>query len=118
MALRALQGVFESNISAGFLLITGMWYRTKEHADRSLFWQSSEGLFSIICNLILYGIARYASSHGGIAAWRCISLFLGSLTLAGAGVSFLLLGTPHEVRWLNEKEKRMAYVFKYSKMRL
>ncbi|RAO69017.1 uncharacterized protein BHQ10_005029 [Talaromyces amestolkiae] len=108
MALRALQGVFESNISAGFLLITGMWYRTKEHADRSLFWQSSEGFFSIICNLILYGIARYASSNGGIAAWRCISLFLGSLTLAGAGASFMLLGTPHEVRWLNEREKRMA----------
>lgn len=28
MALRALQGFFECNISPGFLLITGAWYRT------------------------------------------------------------------------------------------
>lgn len=81
-----------------------MWYRTKEHADRSLFWQSSEGFSFIICDLISYAIARYASSHGGIAAWRCISLFLRSLTLAGAGASFFLLGTPHEVQ-VAERER-------------
>ncbi|GJP89469.1 hypothetical protein CBS63078_8643 [Aspergillus niger] len=108
MALRALQGFFESNISPGFLLITGLWYRTEEHANRSLFWQSSEGFFSIVCNLILYAIARHVEAHGGIAAWRCISLFLGSLTLAGAVAAFFLLGCPHEVRWLNDDEKRMA----------
>ncbi|KAJ5570336.1 MFS general substrate transporter [Penicillium hispanicum] len=108
MALRALQGFFESNISPGFLLLTGTWYRTNEHADRSLFWQSSEGFFSIVCNLILYGIARHVEASGGIAAWRCISLFLGSLTLAGAVASYFILGTPHEVRWLNTDEKRMA----------
>ncbi|PYH93384.1 MFS general substrate transporter [Aspergillus ellipticus CBS 707.79] len=108
MALHALQGFFESNISPGFLLITGMWYRTEEHANRSLFWQSSEGFFSIVCNLILYGIARHVEAHGGVAAWRCISLFLGSLTLAGAVAAFFLLGCPHEVRWLSEDEKRMA----------
>jgi hypothetical protein len=112
MALRALQGFFESNISPGFLMITGMWYRTKEHADRSLFWQSSEGFFTIVCNLILYDIARHAEAHGGIAAWRCISLFLGSLTLCGAIASYFILGSPHEVRWLNEEEKLMAYVFR------
>ncbi|KAJ5642865.1 MFS general substrate transporter [Penicillium longicatenatum] len=108
MALRALQGFFESNISAGFLLLTGMRYRTEEHANRSLFWQSSEGFFSIVCNLILYGIARHVEAYGRIAAWRCISLFLGSLTLAGAVAAFFLLGSPHEVRWLNDNEKRMA----------
>ncbi|KAJ5108313.1 major facilitator superfamily transporter [Penicillium angulare] len=83
MALRALQGFFESNISPGFLMLT-------------------------VCNLILYGIARHVEAHGGIAAWRCISLFLGSLTLAGAFAASFLLGLPHEVRWLNEDEKRMA----------
>ena len=111
MALRALQGVFESNITAGFLLITRFWYRTNEHANRSLIWQSSEGFYSIVCNLMLYGIARHASAHRGVAAWRCISLFLGSLTLVGAVVAFFILGSPHEVRWLNKNEKRMVYGF-------
>jgi ACS family allantoate permease-like MFS transporter len=110
MALRALQGIFECNITPGFLLITGACYRTEEHADRALFWQSSEGFFSIVCNLMLYGIARHVENHGGIAAWRCISLFLGSLTIVGAVASFFILGSPHEVRWLNKEEQRMAYV--------
>ncbi|CAG9942474.1 unnamed protein product [Clonostachys rosea f. rosea IK726] len=108
MALRALQGFFECNISPGFLLITGTWYRTKEHANRSLFWQSSQGFFTIVCNLMLYGIARYVTDKGSISAWRTISLFLGSLTLAGAIFCYFILGSPQEVRWLSEEEKKMA----------
>lgn len=108
MALRALQGFFECNISPGFLLITGAWYRTAEHANRSLFWQSSQGFFTIVCNLMLYGIARYATKMGQIAPWRTISLFLGGLTLVGAIFCYFILGTPHEVGWLNEEEKKMA----------
>jgi MFS transporter, ACS family, allantoate permease len=112
MALRALQGFFESNVSPGFLLITGEWYRTEEHANRSLWWQASEGFFSIICNLMLYGIARYVTGRSsGIAAWRCLSLFLGGLTFLGAIFCFWILGSPHEVSWLNEEEKNIAYVF-------
>ncbi|KAH8885264.1 MFS general substrate transporter [Thozetella sp. PMI_491] len=108
MALRALQGFFECNISPGFLLITGAWYRTKEHANRSLFWQSSQGFFTIVCNLMLYGIAKHVTEVGGISAWRCISLFLGSLTLVGAIFCYFILGSPHEVKWLSEEEKKMA----------
>ncbi|KAL2833327.1 major facilitator superfamily domain-containing protein [Aspergillus cavernicola] len=108
MALRALQGFFECNITPGFMLITGAWYRTEEHANRSLFWQSSQGFFSIICNLILYGIARHVTKVGGIDPWRCISLFLGGLTLLGAVFSWFILGSPHEVKWLSEEERRIA----------
>ncbi|KAK8038306.1 MFS transporter [Apiospora phragmitis] len=108
LALRALQGFFECNITPGFLLITGAWYRTTEHASRSLLWQTSQGLLSIVCNLILYGIARRVAAVGGIEPWRCITLFLAALTLLGAVWCWFVLGTPNEVRWLNEEEKRMA----------
>ena len=110
LVIRALQGFFESNISPGFLLITGSYYRSKEHASRSLFWQSSEGVFSIVANLMLYGIARHVDAVGGIAAWRCISLFLGSLTLVAAIFSFYLLDAPHDAMWLTAEEKKIAYV--------
>jgi ACS family allantoate permease-like MFS transporter len=109
MVLRGLQGFFECNITPGFVLITGAWYRKSEHANRSLFWQSSQGFFSIICNLILYGIARHVVGQANsISAWRCISLFLGSLTMVGTVICFFILGTPDEVRWLNADEKLMA----------
>lgn len=111
MALRALQGFFECNITPGFLLMTTAWYRKQEHASRSLLWQSSQGLFSVMCNLMLYGIARHVvlgGQGGSLAAWRCISLFLGALTMAGTVVCGFVLGNPREVRWLTAEEKDMA----------
>lgn len=110
MALRALQGFFECTISPGFLLIIGSWYRTEEQAPRALFWQSANAFFLIICDLIMYGIAGHVIEYGGIAPWRTISLFLGSLTIALAVAAIFLLGTPKEVRWLTQRERRMAYV--------
>ncbi|VUC29999.1 unnamed protein product [Clonostachys rosea] len=108
MALRALQGFFECTISPGFLLIIGSWYRTEEQAPRALFWQSANAFFLIICDLIMYGIAGHVQEHGGMAPWRTISLFLGSLTIALAIAAIFLLGTPKEVRWLSKRERRMA----------
>ncbi|KAK5113733.1 hypothetical protein LTR85_010750 [Meristemomyces frigidus] len=108
MAIRALQGFFECTISPGFILIIGSWYRTEEHASRALFWQSANAGFGIISSLVLYGIGSHAEKYSGLAAWRCISLFLGACTLVLALLCFALLGSPKEVRWLSKEEKRMA----------
>ncbi|KAI7550843.1 MFS general substrate transporter [Hortaea werneckii] len=81
----------------------------KEHSARALFWQSANAGFGIIASLVMYGIANHALHHeSGIAAWRCISLFLGSCTIVLALICFVLLGSPKEVRWLSKEEKRMA----------
>ena len=111
MVLRTLQGFFECTISPGFILVIGTWYRTEEHSSRSLFFQSANAGFGVIADLVMYGIGTHAEKYGGLAAWRCISLFLGASTIVAALVCFLLLGSPKEVRWMNQDEKRMAYVF-------
>ncbi|KAE8454107.1 hypothetical protein EG329_005030 [Mollisiaceae sp. DMI_Dod_QoI] len=108
MAIRALQGFFECTISPGFVLIVGTWYRTEEHSSRVLFWQSANAGFGVISDLINYGVGAHAQKHDGLEPWRAITLFLGSLTLVASIVCFLLLGSPKEVRWMNEEEKRMA----------
>ena len=108
MAIRALQGFFECTISPGFVLIVGTWYRTEEHAARALFWQSANAGFGIISSLVNYGIGVHAQKYGGLEPWRAISLFLGACTLILAVLSFALLGSPKEVRWLSKEEKRMA----------
>lgn len=43
-----------------------------------------------------------------MSQWRGISLFLGSLTIVVGILAFFILGTPREVRWLTEDEKRAA----------
>ncbi|KAI3398730.1 hypothetical protein diail_8596 [Diaporthe ilicicola] len=109
VTLRALQGMFECCISPGFILVIGSWYTTREHASRSLVFQSANAGFGIISSLILYGIGSIQNHRGPeFEAWRYMSYFLGSLTILVGCMCLLLLGTPSEVRWLSARERDMA----------
>ncbi|EMR66089.1 putative major facilitator superfamily transporter protein [Eutypa lata UCREL1] len=108
VTLRALQGVFECCISPGFILVIGSWYTTREHASRSLVFQSANAGFGAIASLILYGIGSVQHAHPEFQAWRYMSYFLGPLTIIVGLLCLALLGTPSEVRWLSPEEKRMA----------
>lgn len=57
----------------------------------------------------MYGIGTEAAKHpGGLAPWKGISFFLGALTIVLSGFVYFIVGTPREVLWLSEEEKRMA----------
>ncbi|KAK0434503.1 major facilitator superfamily domain-containing protein [Armillaria borealis] len=108
IALRALQGFFECCISPGFILIIGSWYTRREHSSRSLVFQSANAGFGVIADLTLYGIGTLEYGGEDIQAWRYMSYFLGSLTIAVGLLCLYFLGTPSEVPWLTKEEKRMA----------
>ncbi|KAK1703412.1 major facilitator superfamily transporter [Colletotrichum lupini] len=108
IVLRALQGAFECCISPGFMLLVGTWYKTREHASRSLVFQSANAGFGVIASLIMYAIGASTQHKEGAQPWRYISFFLGSLTTAIGCLCLFLLGTPSEVRWLTQAEKNMA----------
>lgn len=109
MILRTLQGALECTISPTFMLITGAWYTSREHTLRSVIWGTSNAGMNIITGLINYGIGAHAQKHpGGLAPWKGISFFLGALTIVDAILVYFILGTPREVRWLSEDEKRAA----------
>ncbi|ESK88825.1 major facilitator superfamily transporter [Moniliophthora roreri MCA 2997] len=106
MVLRFLQGAFECTISPSFLLIVATWYKTQEHTLRSVLTANSG--MNIITNLCMYAIGDHAEKHGGLAAWKGISFFLGSLTIVLSIFSWFLLGTPREVSWISPEERRMV----------
>ncbi|KZL87103.1 major facilitator superfamily transporter [Colletotrichum incanum] len=109
MILRTLQGALECTISPTFMLITGAWYTSQEHTLRSLIWGTSNAGMNIITGLCMYGIGLHAQKDpNGLAAWKGISFFLGGLTIACGILVWFILGTPREVRWLNEAEKKAA----------
>ncbi|KAF5365991.1 hypothetical protein D9758_006654 [Tetrapyrgos nigripes] len=108
IALRALQGLFECCISPGFILVVGSWYTRREHASRTLAFQSANAGFGIICDLVLYGIGTLEYQDRSRQAWRYMSYFLGSLTVLFGLLCLRYLGTPSEVSWLTPQEKRMA----------
>ncbi|KAH7376881.1 major facilitator superfamily domain-containing protein [Plectosphaerella cucumerina] len=109
MVLRAFQGALECTISPTFILITGAWYTSSEHTLRSVIWGTSNAGMNIITGLCMYAIGQHAERHpGGLAPWKGISFFLGGLTIFLGVLVWFVLGTPREVRWLNEEEKRAA----------
>lgn len=67
MVLRGFLGIFESAISPGFSLITGMWYTPKEHMSRHSFWFAGNATASIIGSMIAYGILHYT---GEFSQWK------------------------------------------------
>lgn len=90
--------------------MTAAWYTKEEHAMRAVIWGSANSGMDILTSLINYGIGSRAESHsGGLAPWKGISLFLGTLTIVISIFTFFFFGTPREVRWLSESEKRMTY---------
>ena len=109
MALRFLQGIFECSISPGFTLLIANWYTTREHASRSLAFQSANAGWGVVVSLTIYGISSHAEKHPtgyiGSAPWRGIPLFLGAQTLVASAIAWFMLGTPHEIRWLSDREK-------------
>ncbi|KAH0282550.1 MFS general substrate transporter, partial [Aureobasidium sp. EXF-3399] len=94
VVLRALQGLFECCISPGFILVVGSWYKARDHASRSLVFQSANAGFGIISSLALYGIGKRGSQDPDSEPWRWMSYFLGAMTIL--------------VKWLTPKENRMA----------
>ncbi|KAK7964292.1 major facilitator superfamily transporter [Apiospora saccharicola] len=104
IVLRALQVLH----LPGFILVIGSWYTTREHASRSLVFQSANAGFGVIAHLILYGIGTVQHQHPERQVWRYMSYFLGTLTIAVGCLCLLLLGTPSEVRWLSAREKQIA----------
>ncbi|KAH7311398.1 major facilitator superfamily domain-containing protein [Stachybotrys elegans] len=109
MVLRSFQGALECTISPTFMLITGAWYTSREHTLRSLIWGTSNAGMNIITGLCMYAIGLHVQrSPGSIAAWKCISFFLGALTITLGVMVWFVLGTPREVRWLTEEQKKAA----------
>lgn len=73
IALRGLQGMFESSISPGFLLVVGTWYTTREHPSRALVFQSGFAGVGIIVDSINYGIGSVTFRNPDFQAWRYMS---------------------------------------------
>ncbi|KAF7525686.1 hypothetical protein PCG10_004677 [Penicillium crustosum] len=68
ISLRVLLGIFESTISPGLSLLTGLWYKRSEHASRHGIWFAGNSVSSIFGGLLTYDgprNARFLSKEEG-----------------------------------------------------
>ncbi|KAF7555492.1 hypothetical protein G7Z17_g2110 [Cylindrodendrum hubeiense] len=106
MVLRTLLGVFESAISPGFSLITGMWYTPTEHVSRHSFWFAGNASASIIGSMIAYGLLHY---QGSLSQWKVLFLLFGLITVAWSVVAwFYLPDSPLTAKFLTPAEREFV----------
>ena len=107
MVLRVLLGAFESIVSPGFSLITGLWYKPSEHALRHGIWFAGNGIASIFGGVLGYAIGEI---HDKLAPWRWLFIIFGLITFSWSLVLMLFLpDSALKARWLTEHEREIAH---------
>lgn len=84
VAVRFLLGAFESTISPSLIIITTMWYKSKEQPIRVGLWYIGVGMGSIIGALVSFGFQHF---HGQtFRSWQIMFLVVGLVTIFIGGI--------------------------------
>ncbi|OCF30880.1 membrane transporter [Kwoniella heveanensis CBS 569] len=104
---RLIMGICEGTITAGFLIVTSMFYTHIEATRRVGFWFLMNGTAQIISGLIAFGV--YHIDADKIAPWRVFMIIFGLITLV-VGVCFWIFipDSPMKARFLTHEEKIIA----------
>ncbi|KAF2160172.1 hypothetical protein M409DRAFT_70679 [Zasmidium cellare ATCC 36951] len=110
-ACRAILGIFEAGLLPGGIFIVSSWYRPYEMAKRiSGFWMTSQ-LCSAFGPILAYGLSLIEVGDGMYArGWRWIFIVEGLITIvAGIATPFFLIEFPERARFLNDRQKHIAF---------
>ncbi|KAG1740864.1 major facilitator superfamily domain-containing protein, partial [Suillus paluster] len=89
MACRVFIGLPEAAFYPGVMYLLSRWYTSKELAVRSAWFYVGLLISNAFGSLIAAGILANMQGKLGLSAWRCV---------------------PHNTRWLNAAERRLAQV--------
>jgi len=107
MTARFFLGVFESPLNPGFVLITSSWWKREEQPVRIAIWFCANGVISIPCGFIFYGVAHLHAR--GLFPYQWMFIFFGAFTVIfGVSLWWLLPDSPVSARFLNERERLIA----------
>jgi MFS family permease len=106
-AVRFVLGICEGSITAGFLIVSSMFYTRREHTARVGYWFLMNGTAQIISGFISFGTLHIHTT--GFQPWQWLMIITGILTLITA-VSFFFLfpDSPTNAWFLTEDERAKA----------
>lgn len=104
---RLLLGACEGSITAGYLIITSMFYTHEETARRVGYWFLMNGTAQIVSGFITWAVFHLDAAV--LAPWRLFMIVCGILTLI-IGVTFwcFVPDSPLTARFLSSDEKVVA----------
>lgn len=107
MACRIILGICEGSITAGFMIVTSMFYTRAEQSVRVGYWFLMNGTAQIISGFLAFGVLHIKTN--GFAPWQWFMIITGVITLATA-IAYLLWfpDSPATAWFLTPEERVMA----------
>ncbi|THH32217.1 hypothetical protein EUX98_g1977 [Antrodiella citrinella] len=106
-AVRLILGMCEGSITAGFLIVSAMFYTRKEQTLRVGYWFLMNGTAQIISGFISFGTLHVHTA--GFEPWQWLMIITGTLTLATAvAYWFLFPDSPANAWFLTPEERAFA----------
>ncbi|KAG2366718.1 major facilitator superfamily domain-containing protein [Suillus spraguei] len=108
---RIFIGLPEAAFYPGIMYLLSRWYTRKELAARSAWFYCGLLISNAFGSLVAAGILAKMQGVLGLAAWRWLFYIEGAITMFfGFLTMWLLPDFPHNTRWLNAAERRLAQV--------
>ncbi|KAI0252933.1 major facilitator superfamily domain-containing protein [Lactifluus subvellereus] len=105
--VRLILGMCEGSITAGFMIVSLMFYTRREHTARVGYWFLMNGTAQIISGFISYGTLHIHT--GGFQPWQWLMIITGILTLFTAMLFYFLFpDSPTNAWFLTKDERRKA----------
>ncbi|KAG0692259.1 MFS general substrate transporter [Suillus ampliporus] len=104
---RFILGMCEGSITAGFMIVSSMFYTRTEQTSRVGCWFLMNGIAQIISGFISFGSLHIKT--GGFAPWQWLMIITGTLTLITAVVYwFFFPDSPTNAWFLTPAERAIA----------
>jgi MFS family permease len=104
---RLILGICEGSITAGYLIITSMFYTHAESSRRVGYWFLMNGTAQIFSGLVSFGVYHIDATK--FAPWRAFMIICGGLTLVMALVFYWFIpDSPLTAKFLTEEDKAIA----------
>ncbi|KAH9057903.1 MFS general substrate transporter [Lactarius deliciosus] len=105
--VRLILGMCEGSITAGFMIVSSMFYTRSEHTARVGYWFLMNGTAHIISGFISFGSLHIHT--GGFEPWQWLMIITGTLTLITAVLFFFLFpDSPTSAWFLTDDERAKA----------
>ncbi|KAF9520827.1 hypothetical protein BS47DRAFT_1370309 [Hydnum rufescens UP504] len=103
-AVRFILGMCEGSITAGFLIVTSMFWTHKEQSVRVGYWFLMNGTAQIVAGLVTFGLVHI--KHSPLAPWQWYLLITGILTLCIAVLFWFFFPDNPQTAWFLTPEER------------
>ncbi|KAI0289618.1 MFS general substrate transporter [Russula brevipes] len=107
-AVRFILGMCEGSITAGFMIVSSMFYTRTEQTTRVGYWFLMNGTAQIISGFISFGSLHIHTT--GFEPWQWLMIITGTLTLINAILFFFLFPDSPTNAWFLTTDERIKAV--------